>query len=252
MIIKILIIEDEKLAQEHLARLITSIMPDSIILEKIDSIEKSVEWLQKYEVDLIFLDIHLTDGLSFKIFEEIKINTPIIFTTAYDEYALKAFKLNSIDYLLKPLDEDDLKVSINKFQTLKDKNQSSQIQSLIKAFREPVKSYQERFIVSRGEKLLSVTIDQIAYFEGEDRYVYLIKNDGSKFIVDYRLSDLESLLDPKYFFRLNRSFIIHFDAIHSMVNVSKSRIKVELKPKSERKIIISSENSADFKNWLNR
>lgn len=252
MKLKLLIIEDEKLAQEHLSRLIGSILPDCIILERIDSIEKSVEWLQKYEADLIFLDIHLTDGLSFRIFEQIKIDTPIIFTTAYDEYALKAFKLNSIDYLLKPIDEDDLKVSINKFQTLKDKNQSAQIQSLLKAFREPVKSYQERFIVSRGEKLLSVTIDQIAYFEGEDRYVYLIKNDGSKFIVDYRLSDLESLLDPKYFFRLNRSFITQFGAIHSMFNVSKSRIKVELKPKSEREIIISSENSSDFKNWLNR
>lgn len=252
MQIRVLIIEDEKPAQEYLAGLIQQLEPAVKILAKLDSVKSSVEWLRNNTADLIFMDIQLTDGLSFSIFDQLEVQSPVIFTTAYDSYAIKAFKVNSIDYLLKPIDEEDLRISLDKFKKLSANDVRPAFDSLLKALQETKQSYQERFMVHRGEKLMSVTTDQIAYFEGEDRYVYLIKKDGSKFIVDYRLSDLEHVLDPKLFFRLNRSFITHFESIQSMVNVSKSRIKIELNPKAKREIIISSENSQDFKKWLNK
>lgn len=249
---RILIIEDEKLAQDHLARLLLGIRPEVTIVERLESVARSVAWLQQHTADLIFLDIHLSDGLSFSIFEQIELNTPIIFTTAYDEYALKAFKVNSVDYLLKPIDEDDLRASLSKYQNLRAPAPAVNFEKLISALRQPAPTWQERFLVHRGERLLSVRTDQIAYFEGEDRYVYLTKTDGSRFIVDYRLSDLEQLLDPQHFFRLNRSFIAHFSAIDGMVNLSKSKIKVDLLPPTKRQVIVSSEGCAAFKAWLNR
>ena len=186
------------------------------------------------------------------IFEQTEVAAPVVFTTAYDEYAIRAFKVNSIDYLLKPIDEDDLRQSLSKYRRLTVPQDKLQIDVLLQALRQPLPAYQERFMVHRGERLMSVVADQIAYFEGEDRYVYLVKKDGTRFIVDYRLSDLEALLDPRLFFRLNRSFIAHFDAIQSIVNVSKSRIKIELQPKAKREIVVSHENSQAFKGWLNR
>ncbi len=251
MMTKVLIVEDEKPAQDHLERILKKVDPNVQILDKIDSVKTAVTWLQNHQADLIFMDIHLADGISFSIFDQVNIQTPIIFTTAYDAYAIQAFKVNSIDYLLKPIDEDDLIQSLQKFKTIQSKQQIPS-ELLLKALLNTSKIYQERFIVHRGERLMSVTLDQIAYFEGEDRYVYLVKKDGSKFIVDYRLSDLEELLDPTLFFRLNRSFITHFESIASMVHVSKSRIKIELSPQAKRDIIISTENSQSFKKWLNQ
>ena len=251
MMTKVLIIEDEKPAQDHLERILKKVDSRVQILDKIDSVKTAVTWLQNHQADLIFMDIHLADGISFSIFDQVNIQTPIIFTTAYDAYAIQAFKVNSIDYLLKPIDEDDLIQSLQKFKNIQSKQQIP-TELLLKALQNTNKIYQERFIVHRGERMMSVTVDQIAYFEGEDRYVYLVKKDGSKFIIDYRLSDLEELLDPTLFFRLNRSFIAHFDAIAYMLHVSKSRIKIELQPLAKRDIIISTENSQSFKKWLNQ
>ncbi len=249
---KVLIIEDEIPAREHLTRILKEIQPGFEILDRLDSVQAAVSWLSQHQADLIFLDIHLSDGNSFSIFEKIAVQTPIIFTTAYDEYALKAFKVNSIDYLLKPIDEDDLRQSLEKYRTLTAETPRANIEALIKTLAQPPKTYQERFMVHRGERLMSVLTDQIAYFEGEDRYVYLVKKDGARYIVQYRLSDLEALLDPRHFFRLNRSFIANFDAINTMVNLSKSRIKVELNPNAKRAVIVSSDFSQRFKEWLNQ
>jgi len=249
---KVLIIEDEKPAQEHLKRLICSIDENIIILDVLDSIEASIIWLSKYEADLIFMDIHLTDGTSFHIFEKVNVKCPIVFTTAYDEFALRAFKVNSIDYLLKPIDIEDVRNSLEKYNRLQSVQDKNNLASLIQAFHSKKEKYQDRFLVHRGERLMSIDVSQIAYFEGEDRYVYLIKNDGSRYIIDYRLSDLEHLLDPDKWFRVNRSFICHIECITSIVQVSKSRIKLELLPKAKREIIISSENSQTFKDWLGR
>ena len=248
---KVLLVEDEKHARDNLEHLLLGIDPGIEILAKLESVKRTVEWLKSNRADLIFLDIHLADDLSFKIFEEIEVKTPVIFTTAYDKYALKAFKVNSVDYLLKPIDEEELAESIEKFKNTRSANNFNyqQFQSLL---HEKNKNYQQRFLVTRRDKIRSLTVDQIAYFEGEDRYVYLINKEGNRFIVDYKLSDLEDILDPDIFFRLNRSFIANFDAIDSITGVSKSRLKVELKPKARRDIIVSSANAKYFKSWLNK
>lgn len=252
MKLKVLIIEDEKPAQEHLERQLKRVDPEAIILAQLTTISEAVTWLENESADLIFMDIHLADGSSFAIFDQVKVDIPIIFTTAYDAYALKAFKVNSIDYLLKPIGEEELKISLEKYKIRFQQHAPISMEWLKKAIALEPKTFQERFMVNRGEKLLSVPIEQIAYFEGEDRYVYLVKRDGSRFIVDYRLSDLEVVLNPNHFFRLNRSFITHITAIHSMVNLSKSRIKIELNPAAKREIMVSSENSQEFKQWLNQ
>ncbi len=248
---KVILVEDEKHARDNLEDLLLSIDKSIEILAKLESVKRTVEWLQENQADLIFLDIHLADDLSFKIFEQIKVTTPIIFTTAYDKYALKAFKVNSIDYLLKPIDEEELAKSLEKYKEIQSPPMIdySQIKKLLIP---PKKKYQQRFLVTRRDKIMSVKIDQIAFFEGEDRYVYLIKKDGTRYIIDYKLSDLEDILDPAIFFRLNRSFIAHFESIATITGVSKSRFKVELEPKAKREIIVSYANARQFKSWLNQ
>jgi len=247
---QVIVVEDEKHARENLESLLLEIDPTIEIQAKLESVKRTVEWLQNNQTDLIFLDIHLADALSFKIFEQVEVKTPIIFTTAYDKYALQAFKVNSVDYLLKPIDKEELAQSIEQFKSLpKETIDYSQLESLIKKEKQ---EYQERFIVSRGHKIMSVKTDQIAYFEGEDRYVYLTKKDGTRYIIDYKLGDLENLLDPKPFFRLNRSFIANFESIKNIAAITKSRFKVDLDPAASRDIIVSSNNAKHFKAWLNQ
>ena len=248
---KTIIVEDEKHARENLERLLLEIDPSMEILAKMDSVKKTVAWLKENEADLLFLDIHLADDLSFRIFQEVEVKSPVVFTTAYDQYALKAFKVNSIDYLLKPIDKEELAGALEKYNQIKPSSgvDFSRLEAILKEKNNP--SYQERFLVQRRDKLMSVRVEEVAYFEGEDRYVYLVKPDGSRFIVDYKLSDLENLLDPTIFFRLNRSFIAHFNAIDRMVSVSKSRVKVHLQPAADRDIVVSTENTRAFKMWLN-
>jgi DNA-binding LytR/AlgR family response regulator len=249
---KVILVEDEKHARDNLECLLLDIDPNIQILAKLESVKRTVEWLQNNQADLIFLDIHLADDLSFKIFEQIKVSTPVIFTTAYDKYALKAFKVNSIDYLLKPIDEVELASSIEKFKSIQPMIPTVDYAQLQNLIQQPKKNYQQRFLVTRRDRIKSLTIDQISFFEGEDRYVYLINKEGNRYIIDYKLSDLEELLDPEKFFRLNRSFIAHFDAIDTITGVSKSRLKIELKPKARREIIVSSANTKHFKAWLNK
>lgn len=249
---RILILEDEKPAQEHLTHLLRMVEPHAEIVGKLDTVSSAVRWLTSHHADLILLDIHLADDLSFKIFEQVEVRTPVIFTTAYDQYAIRAFKVNSVDYLLKPIDHDELVQSLQKFKQTRSGGTNFDIEKVVNALSGPTKSFQERFVVSRGERVMSITTDQIAYFEGEDRYVYLTKKDGARYIVDYKLSDLEDLLDPRQFYRLNRSFIARFESIKSIYNLSKSRVKIELEPMARREIIVSSDNTQDFKRWLNQ
>ncbi len=247
---KVIVVEDEKHARENLESLLLEIDPQIEIQAKLESVKRTVEWLQNHQTDLIFLDIHLADALSFKIFEQVEVKTPVIFTTAYDQYALKAFKVNSVDYLLKPIDKEELAQSLEQYKALpKETIDYSQLKSLLQNGQ---KEYQERFIVNRGHKIMSVKTNQIAYFEGEDRYVYLTKKDGSRYIIDYKLSELENLLDPKPFFRLNRSFIANYEAIKNIASITKSRFKVDLDPAANRDIIVSSNNAKHFKAWLNQ
>jgi two-component system response regulator LytT len=249
---KIVIIEDEKYARINLEDMIREIEPGAQIVATLDTVQDSINWLQKNECDLIFLDIHLSDDISFNIFNRVTVKTPIIFTTAYDQYAIKAFKVNSVDYLLKPIDKEELREALMKFHRLhplKNENLEALRVSLLENNQ---KTYQSRFLVKKGDRIGSVKTEDIAYFEGEDRYVYLVTRKDERYFVDYKLADLEELLDPNIFFRFNRSFIGQFDAIDNIVALSKSRVKVYLSPKTRRDIVVSSENTRLFKEWLNR
>lgn len=249
---KVLIVEDEKFAQQRMTELLLDLEPGIQIAAAIDSVENSVKWLSENEVDLILMDIHLSDDISFSIFDQLEIKTPVIFTTAYDKYALRAFKVHSIDYLLKPIDKEELRSSLQKFHRYKSPNRSDiqNIRDALDIGKEH--NYQRRFIVKKGDTIASIKAEEIAYFEGEDRYVYLVNNNGNKFFIDHKLSDLESLLDPDIFFKFNRSFIGHFDSIESIISVSRSRVKVNLNPAPRRDIIVSTERTREFKVWLNR
>ncbi|MBC8110873.1 MAG: response regulator transcription factor, partial [Verrucomicrobia bacterium] len=191
------------------------------------------------------------DELAFDIFKQVQVDTPVIFTTAYDKYALQAFRLNSIDYLLKPIDKEELNRSVQKFrqQLLKS---AAQVAFLSEDLMKVQKEYQKRFLVTSGEKIKSVNFHEIAYFEGHQKYVFLNTHHKEKFIVDITLEKLEELLDPKHFFRINRQFIICFKAISQMVVHTRGRVKIELNPPVKEEVIVSIERALDFKGWLNQ
>jgi two-component system response regulator LytT len=250
----ILIIEDEIVAAEKLKRQLNQYDSTIEVLAHLESVEESVAWLQAHPeaADLIFLDIHLADGLSFSIFEQVKVNTPIIFTTAYDQYALKAFEVNSLAYLLKPIKKAELARSLEKYEELQARTDAVDFQQLAALMREQKPLYQKRFLVYAGEKIKSVPVEDTAYFFAEQRYVFLVTQDGQRHIIDKTLDKLESLLDPDRFFRINRKFLISIESIGNMVSWSKSRVKVELQPPSEAEAIVSVDRSGNFKQWLDR
>ncbi len=247
----IAIIEDEKIAADYLEKCILEFSPDLKVIIKLDSVEASVKWLSNNKVDLLFVDIHLADDISFSIFEQIEIPTPVIFTTAYDQYAVRAFKLNSIDYLLKPIDKSELFNALNKFKQFRSSG-AIDIKLLVEQFNTQKNAYQNRFLVTSGQKLKSLNIDQIAYFFSEQKLTFLVAKDGKNYIFDNSLDKLETLLDPENFFRINRQFIISYLSIKNMHSYSKSRVKVELEPPIEKETIVSVERSSDFRLWLNR
>jgi len=249
---KVLIIEDEKIAANNLEKMLHQVDKNIHVQRKIDSIEESVNWLSGNTADLIFLDIHLADGLCFKIFEQIKINTPVIFTTAYDKYALSAFKVNSIDYLLKPVELQQLEQSLNKFKELSQLHNGKSIDfdALISYFNKKI-TYQERFIVRYAQKIKSIKTNDIAYFYINAENTFLCTKSNNNYPLDYSLDKLEIIIDPKDFFRINRQYIVNISSIENMYSLSKSRIKLELKPKPDREVIVSFNRAVDFKRWLN-
>jgi len=250
---RVLIIEDEAIAADNLENQLLKIEPDIKILSKIDSIRDAVNWLSVNSADLIFLDIHLSDGLSFSIFEQVEVNTPIIFTTAYDQYTLKAFKVYSIDYLLKPIELDELKHSIEKYKSLIGERSQNQIdiQALLESFKPPTE-FQKRFIVHTGQKIKMIKTSEIAWFNGSDRGTFLCTFSNSSYAVDFSLDKLENVIDPEKFFRINRNYIINIEAINEMYTMSKSRIKVELKPKPDDETLISFNRMSNFRKWINK
>ncbi len=255
---KALIVEDEPLAARRLSRMLQELEPEMEILDILDSVSSTVSWLKIKKADIIFLDIHLADGNSFAIFEDLDISTPIIFTTAYDEYAIKAFKLNSIDYLLKPIEREGLAFSLKKFKKQsQDKKARQQIDvaALVQAMQAPAAptdTFQKRFMVTSGDKIKSIPVDEVAYFFGQQKYVFLITHDNRRHIINYTLGQLKDLLNPEDFFRINRQFIVGFSSISNMFSYSKSRIKVELQPSSDIEAIVSIDKTPKFKAWLNR
>ena len=252
---KILIIEDEQMAADDLEKVINSIDEDVEVAAKTSSVMSSIKWLQQNEVDLILSDIQLGDGLCFEIFEALDIHTPIIITTAYDNYAIQAFKQNSIDYLLKPIDEDELKKALDKYKNLHGKTESLQVQDLIRSLKSyNGNTYQERFLITLGERIESIPVSEVAYFFSEDRYTYLVGKTGRQHIINTNLGELEGRLDPRIFFRINRKYIVGYWAIDKMVAYSKSRVKIELTPEAPNSmdVIVSVERSGSFKKWLNQ
>ncbi len=246
---RVVIIEDEHLAAEWLRSQVESIDADMQVVAIIDSVEQAILQLPKENADVIFCDIHLADGISFSIFERIQVLTPVIFTTAYDQYAIKAFQVNSIDYLLKPIESEALAAAIHKFR-----QRTSPYPDLQQALRMLTSKpkYQERYLVSTGQKLKSVPVETIAYFFADNKLNFLCDTEGRQYLIDQSLDKLEAQLDPDIFFRINRQYIVCFSAIREMVHYSKSRVKITLHPTPSGDTIVSAERSAAFKAWLNR
>lgn len=248
---KILIIEDEKPAARLLKRRVEKLGYQ--IHKMLHSVEESVAWLKANpHPDLIFLDIQLSDGLSFDIFNQVKLSSSIIFTTAYDEYVLKAFKLNSVDYLLKPVDEEELKFAIDKFEKQFQQASSSfnlnELKSLFSS--QQTENYKERFSIKIGTSIKIIETENIECFFSENKATYIHTKDNRNYVIDFSLEKVEDQLDPKKFFRINRGQIIHIDSIREITMYSNSRLKIVLNTYNELDLIVSREKVTDFKNWL--
>lgn len=251
---KVVIIEDEAPAAEKLERYLQKYSTGISVVDKLDSVATATEWLQarQSEVDLIFMDIQLRDGLSFQIFQNVQVTKPVIFITAYNEYAIDAFKVNGIDYLLKPVTFTDLSSSLKRLEQLGEQLRWTETKSeqTIAAFAQPSKSFKNRFMVKVGDHIKSITSDQIILFYADGRDVYLVTNQLRKFIIDYTLESLEEILDPTIFFRSNRSYIIHISAIQDVIVYSNSRLKITPSVKWDEEIIVSREKVNEFKEWF--
>lgn len=247
------IIEDEKLAAEKLDKLLTALDPSITVVAQLPSVESSIAWLREHTPDLLLVDIQLSDGLSFSIFDAVEVRAPVIFTTAYDQYAIKAFKLNSVDYLLKPIRREDLQASLQKYRSLK-AAYGIDFEEMIRMVRGQAPTYKKRFLVQFAQKIRKVEANEIAYFYALEKGVFLVTIRKETLAVDYTLDKLESLLDPAEFFRINRKMIVAFRAISHMIPYSRARIKIELDPPEPKAVeaLVSVERSSSFKEWMDK
>ncbi|MFN7675111.1 LytR/AlgR family response regulator transcription factor [Flavobacterium sp.] len=245
--IKVIIIEDEILIAERLKKMIESIEPEMKVIEVIDSVKEAISFLSDSIPDLIFLDINLSDDYCFKIFEEVNVTCPVIFVTAYSEYAIKAFEVNSIDYLLKPISISNLKKSIDKYKSL------TTFPNYSKMMMDMESRYRNRFLVKLNNQLKSISIDNIAYFFSEDKLTFACLFDGKKLPLEQSLKKIEEEVNPIDFYRVNKKFLISLNAIVEMYYVSKSKIKLTLKPSFDgENIFVAIEKVGDFKSWLSK
>lgn len=253
---KTVIVEDEHIAAQNLERILKIIAPDVEVLAVLLSVEESVEWLSLNPApDLLFLDIHLADGSSFGIFDKIDVKCPVIFTTAYDEYALKAFEVNSVDYLLKPINQKNLERAMDKFRNRMQSNVSPDTQAiadLLSSFRTTQKSYKSNLLVPQKDKLIPLSVDKIACFYTENKAVYAIMGDGRKFMLDSTLDDLYHQLNPELFFRANRQFIVSHKAIVDISIWFGSKVSVNLNVEVPERIIVSKARVTEFKQWFTK
>jgi len=249
---KVIIIEDEKPAARRLDRMVKEIGFNPAAM--LHSVEESINWFHNNEhPDLIFLDIQLSDGLSFEIFEEVDVKSAIIFTTAYDEYALKAFKLNSIDYLLKPIDSDELEIAIAKYKALHTANEQSVVFDIneIKNLIAPTKpKYKNRFSVKIGQHIKMIATESIECFFSENKATHIHTNENRDYLIDDSLEQLEDKLNPEIFYRVSRKYYVNINAIKDIIAYSNSRLKLILNSYNEAEIIVSRERVRDFKNWI--
>ncbi|MEI9911321.1 MAG: LytTR family DNA-binding domain-containing protein [Bacteroidota bacterium] len=248
---KVIIIEDEKPAAEKLLKAIQKADPSIEVAAVLNSVKTTVEWLQQNAMpELLFMDIELGDGLSFKIFDKISISSPVIFCTAFDEYWQEAFEHNSIDYLLKPVKQDKLETALHKYDKLK-QHFAAGFQQLQQWQQQSAgNGYKKRFLVKRGADYISIKAEEIAYFYAAHKLVCMVDNKNHKFILDQSLSDIEKQLDPAQFYRVNRKYFIHLSAIKKIKSYPKSKLQLEVDPPVNEDIVISQENVAAFKEWM--
>lgn len=258
---KILIVEDEDLAVKKLVKTLNLVDESAEIIGIADSIRTAVEWLDNNPPpDLILMDIELADGQSFEIFNLTEVKSPVIFTTSYDEYALQAFKVNSIDYLLKPVQKEDLALAIDKYKQLKHMYKPEQVSgdvnldSIIKELQQKLqpKEYRKRFLVKHAQKLVSIDIDETAYFFSDGRLNFFKTSNNKKFVVDYTMDELEEMLDPARYFRISRAFYVSIDSVEQIHEYFGNRLLLTLKPVVEKEAIVSREKVNDFKKWMGK
>lgn len=254
---KILIIEDEELAVKKLHKMLISIDKDVEVIANLDSIESSVEWLENNETpDLIMMDIELLDGQSFEIFNRVKVKSPVIFTTSYDEYALKAFKVNSVDYLLKPIQKEDLAAALDKYKKMfvAAAPASINMDMLVKELQQKLqpKEFRKRFLVKNVQKLVSVETDEIAYFYSDGRLNFFKTFDNKKYVVDYTMDEMEDMLDPERYFRISRSFYVSIASVDQINDYFGNRLILTLKPPVDKEALVSREKVTEFKKWLGK
>jgi two-component system, LytTR family, response regulator LytT len=258
---KVLIIEDEELAVKKLRKTLESVDSTAQVVGVADSIRSSVSWLQQNPApDLILMDIELADGQSFEIFDKVEVKSTVIFTTSYDEYALKAFKVNSVDYLLKPVQKEDLQAALTKLKTMQTMyggNGSSDplnVENLVKELQQKLqpKEFRKRFLVKHAQKLVSVDVEEIAYFYSDGRLNFFKTLDNKKFVVDYTMDELEDMLDPNKYFRISRSFYVSIASIDQIHDYFGNRLLLHLKPAVDKESIVSREKVADFKKWMGK
>jgi DNA-binding LytR/AlgR family response regulator len=255
---KILIVEDEDLAVKKLQKTLLSIDKMVEVSGVTESIQDTVDFLKENpSPDLILMDIELADGQSFEIFNLTEVKAPVIFITSYDEYALKAFKVNSVDYLLKPVQKDELEAALNKYKLLKGNGTSknnNDINTLIKELQTKLqpKEFRKRFLVKQAQKLVSIEVDDIAYFYSDGRLNFFKTTDNRKFVVDYTMDELSEMLDPDKYFRISRSFYVSIDSIDQIHDYFGNRLLLHLKPAVDKEALVSREKVMDFKKWMGK
>lgn len=254
---KVLIIEDEILTSRRLKQLLESADDSIDVIDVLDSIESSVEWFSKNSPpDLIFMDIQLSDGLSFEIFDRVNVDATVIFTTAFDEYAIQAFRVNSIDYLLKPVKTEDIKRSLEKFNRLKSPVpaalSASEIHEVLRKISLNEKVYKTGFLVKTGQAFQRISCREIAYFHTENKLTYIVLFSGKKYMTDYTLDVLDSELNPKDFYRISRQFIVSVGSVESVHAYFGGSLKLQLNPKSPQEVTVSRRRASDFKEWMDQ
>jgi len=253
---KVLIVEDEELAVKKLQKTLAAVDDTIEVAGVTDSIQETVNWLQSNPApDLVLMDIELADGQSFEIFKLTEVKSPVIFTTSYDEFALKAFKVNSVDYLLKPVQQDELQAALEKYHKLKGNSKTElTLDSLVKELQQKLqpREFRKRFLVKHAQKLVSIEVEDIAYFYSDGRLNFFKTNDNRKFVVDYTMDELEEMLNPDDYFRISRSFYVSVNSIDKIEDYFGNRLILQLKPAVDKEALVSREKVSDFKKWMGK
>lgn len=250
---RLLILEDEERSGKYLRDLVINYDPAIEVVAILPSAKGAVQWLAKNGLpDLILMDIHLEDALVFQLFDDVKINVPVIFTTAYDQYTIRAFKVNSIDYLLKPIQADELAAALDKYKSIVYHFTEINYRDVLERIGQKSRMYKDRFMITAGSRITSIESKQVAYFLLESKVTHLLTYSGQKMVVNYNLDELTEILDPSRFFRINRQCIVSLDAVVSAQVHSSGRVKLQVAPVSKTEILVSGDRIAAFKEWMGK